>query len=665
MSAQAPALIPYQAVARNGSGQALSNATINARFTIHDGTATGVAVWQEMQTVTTSALGLFTASLGTSVPLTGVNWGSGDKFMQVEIDLGQGFLDLGTQQMLSVPYALYGNAAGNGIAGVSTTGDTLFMANGNYLIVPGISAANDNSGGGGTTTGTTEHTCGAANVHNPNLTYGSMTDQEGNVYKTIVIGTQEWMAENLNTSIYRNGDAISTNLNPSDWWTDTTGAWTYYNNDANYACPFGKLYNWYTGVDSRQLCPTGWHVPSEMEWQTLVNFLDPAAEPWSNVAGAKMKSIGTLQAADGFWNSPNTEATNSSGFSAIPGGSSSAYSLNSQNLSDSCGFWSTTYDQFGFGFPTLLELSNGNSYASIEDYFPPWRFYSVRCLRDTCLSCELVVGCTDFSACNFNSAATQNDGSCVFPGNSCNDNNSLTIGDVWTADCVCEGTTFSTGTTEHTCGAANVHNPNLTYGSMTDQEGNVYKTIVIGTQEWMAENLNTSVYRNGDAIPTNLDNTAWQNTTSGAWAYYNNDPSYACPYGKMYNWYTCVDNRQLCPVGWHVPSYAEWTILESYLGGQSVAGGKMKSTGTIESLTGLWNAPNTGATNSSGFSALPGGYLIWNGSQNNIGGSGYWWSSTEVGSDYAWWSTMDSGDDNLGSDFFNKNDGHSIRCLRD
>ena len=107
VNAQAPALIPYQAIARNAAGEPLASSTLNARFTIHDLTANGASVWQELQTVTTSSLGLFTAQLGSSVSLSGVNWAAGAKFMQAEIDLGQGFVDMGTQQLLSVPYALH------------------------------------------------------------------------------------------------------------------------------------------------------------------------------------------------------------------------------------------------------------------------------------------------------------------------------------------------------------------------------------------------------------------------------------------------------------------------------------------------------------------------------------------------------------------------------
>jgi uncharacterized protein (TIGR02145 family) len=375
--AQAPALIPYQAIARNAAGEPLASSTINARFTIHDDAATGTSVWQELQTVTTSSLGLFTAQLGSSVALSNVNWANGAKFMQVEIDLGNGFIDMGTQQMLSVPYALHSTgsvsalSAGDGISNVSLTGDTLYLNNGGFIIIPGISEANNN--GGGTTTGTTLHTCGAANVHNPDLTYGSMTDQEGNVYKTIVIGTQEWMAENLNTSIYRNGEAIPTNLDDAAWQNTTSGAWAYYNNDASYACPYGKLYNWYACVGARQLCPVGWHVPTDDEWTYLINYFGGEA-----FAGGLMKTTGNLEAATGLWFSPNAEATNISGFSGAPGGYRASIGLYGDFGSD--GYWWSSSERDPFdAWRRNLGSNNGNAQRYVTD---KRTCLSVRCLRD-------------------------------------------------------------------------------------------------------------------------------------------------------------------------------------------------------------------------------------------------------------------------------------------
>jgi uncharacterized protein (TIGR02145 family) len=198
---------------------------------------------------------------------------------------------------------------------------------------------------------------------------------------------------------------------------------------------------------------------------------------------------------------------------------------------------------------------------------------------------------------------------------------------------------------------------------MTDQEGNVYKTIVIGNQEWMAENLNTSIYRNGDPIATNLSNAEWDNTINtqiGAWAFYNNDSLYGCPYGKLYNWYAVADSRHLCPTGWHEPTDGEWTILIEYLGGGAVAGGKMKSTGTQ-----YWFEPNQDATNVSGFSALPGGNRFVNGDFNEFGDFGEYWSSSEGGDFGAWVRTLDYISGIAYQSNGSLQGGLSVRCLRD
>ena len=379
LCSQAPALIPYQAIARNAAGEPLASSTLNARFTIHDGTANGTSVWQELQTVSTSALGLFTAQLGSTVPLTTLNWAGGAKFMQVELDLGSGFIDIGSQQLLSVPYALYaGEGPDEQQLSVSEFGDTLFLENGGFAIIPGISLANN-----GGVSGVSTHTCGAPNIHNPNLTYNTMTDQEGNLYKTIVIGTQEWMAENLETSIYRNGDSIPTNLANSDWQNTINtqiGAWAYYNNDESFACPYGKLYNWYACVDSRQLCPVGWHVPNDIEWSIMIDFLDPLAVGGYelNMAGGQMKTVGSITEGTGLWTSPNVAATNSSGFGGLPGG----YKGVQGNfvLNHNLGYWwSTTGNSPGNAWNRDLEYSNDDVF---RDNFQKQCGFSVRCIKD-------------------------------------------------------------------------------------------------------------------------------------------------------------------------------------------------------------------------------------------------------------------------------------------
>ncbi len=204
----------------------------------------------------------------------------------------------------------------------------------------------------------------------------------------------------------------------------------------------------------------------------------------------------------------------------------------------------------------------------------------------------------------------------------------------------------------------NLFNPNLTYGTMSDNDGNSYKTIVIGSQTWMAENLKTGKYRNGDPIPTNLSNTAWQTATTGAFAIYNNDAASNTTYGKLYNWYAVADPRGLCPTGWHVPTDAELTILQNYLGGINIAGGKLKSTSS------LWT-PNTGATNESGFSGLPGGNRSNNGFYSSLGYYGYWWSSSEFLEADAWSRGLITNNGIFYRTKYYRQNGFSIRCLRD
>lgn len=197
-------------------------------------------------------------------------------------------------------------------------------------------------------------------------------------------------------------------------------------------------------------------------------------------------------------------------------------------------------------------------------------------------------------------------------------------------------------------------------GSVTDVDGNAYSTITIGNQIWMASNLRTTKYNDGTSIPLVTDNTTWGNLLTPGYCWYDNDATtYKGTYGGLYNWYT-VDTGKLCPTDWHVPSSAEWTILTTYLGGESIAGGKLKEAGTIH-----WLSPNEGATNEMGFSSLPGGNRNSDGTFNNIGRLGNWWSSTEILSTGASSRRMNWSIGNALNQNFNKLGGFSIRCLRD
>lgn len=205
---------------------------------------------------------------------------------------------------------------------------------------------------------------------------------------------------------------------------------------------------------------------------------------------------------------------------------------------------------------------------------------------------------------------------------------------------------------------------NFQYGTVSDINGNTYKTIKICNQTWMVENLNVSRYRNGDSIPEVRDSVVWEELITGAWCYYNNDPAIGKIYGKLYNWFAVNDPRGLAPEGWHIPSNDEWTVLVDCLGGRWIAGDKLISTGTIEHGNGLWRSPNWSGTNESGFSAFPSGYrsIRWFlGLYNEC----YWWSATEGIEVGAWGRCISVDRSIIGNGEIKSIDGLSIRCVKD
>ena len=188
------------------------------------------------------------------------------------------------------------------------------------------------------------------------------------------------------------------------------------------------------------------------------------------------------------------------------------------------------------------------------------------------------------------------------------------------------------------------------------------RTVKIGEQEWMVENLNVDKFKNGDAILEAKTGEAWEKAIAQgkpAWCYYGMDSTNEEKYGKLYNWYVVNDPRGLAPKGWHVPSDSEWQTLIDFLGGESVAGGKMKETGNT-----FWNSPNTGATNTSGFTALPGGYRYHDGFYY-LGYYAYFLPSTSYVTNSVWIWVFNY--DNLEACRYhaNKWDGYSVRCVRD
>ena len=409
--AQAPESIPYQAVVRNPDGSVMANAAITMTFKIHDLSTTGNVVYEENHSTTTNAQGLVSLNVGNgsvvSGTFSGINWGAGNKFLHVLMNAGIGVVDLGTQQMMSVPYALHSKEASNGIAGFSNSGDTLFLADGSYLIIPGLSSANN--GTSGDITGCTDNTAcnynssatqsdnsclypnatcddgnasttndiinsscqcqGTSNANSQIVWGGGATDVDGNVYLSVIINGQEWMQKNLAVTKYRNGDPIPTGLSNTVWQSTTQGTYDNYNDDVANSSIYGKLYNIYAVSDSRGLCPTGWHVPTDVEWTVLINFIDPSQNPQANgmqsgMAGGKLKSING-------WTSPNV-ATNDYGFSGMPGGYRNQIPGTYYGLGTETYWWSSTASWCRKVVNNNPDLNRAYTTGG----------YSVRCIKD-------------------------------------------------------------------------------------------------------------------------------------------------------------------------------------------------------------------------------------------------------------------------------------------
>ena len=230
------------------------------------------------------------------------------------------------------------------------------------------------------------HTCGAANIHNPAITYGQVRDIDGNSYKTVVIDDKVWFAENLRVTRFQNGDVIP-NVSDSAAWSVLTGpGMCSYRNDPGFDCPQGKLYNFYAAADLRNPCPAGWRVPSMADLYDLIFHLDPNASPEQpgnrpNSAGGKLKSTGLT-----YWRAPNTNATNLSGFSATPGGGRNDAGRFSLSSNAAASYWLSTPAAPDMRMGFFLELAYPQDYAVRNAYFSKY---------GACIRCVAAPGAVD------------------------------------------------------------------------------------------------------------------------------------------------------------------------------------------------------------------------------------------------------------------------------
>jgi uncharacterized protein (TIGR02145 family) len=209
------------------------------------------------------------------------------------------------------------------------------------------------------------------------------------------------------------------------------------------------------------------------------------------------------------------------------------------------------------------------------------------------------------------------------------------------------------------CSKSSDDNSTPTQITVTDIDGNVYHGVTIGTQVWMVENLKVTKYRNSDLI-ANVTDTSWKSLTTGAYCWYLNDVTNKGTYGALYNWFAVTDSRNIAPTGWHVPTDAEWETLITYLGGSNAAGGSIKEAGTSH-----WNSPNTGATNTSGFTALPGGRRISDAAFEGLHNYADLWSVTEQAATFSWSCELNTSEADAYRYIARKVNGLSVRCIKD
>ena len=528
-------------------------------------------------------------------------------------------------------------------------------------------------------------------------------DYEGKEYTVVEIADKVWMAENLNSTIFTDGQAIKQISSDNTWQQLSTIAYCDYENNANLSEEYGRLYNWYAVNYSGGICPQGWHVATDTEWLELENYLGISTNAinstgWRNDSDAcVLKESGTSH-----WFNDSGESSNTTGFSALPAGIRDLIGV-SRYRTKYAAWWTATESDEQNAWCRALRVDSCDIYR--EDGKKTLGL-SVRCVYDN--NADTVIHQVDLPIIETEEITEVLMYSAVSGGLIINDGGDeiIEMGIVWST-MMNPDVNLNEGMTIETSGAINFTSilsglsPNMTYyvrayatnsagtsyGSLlsfttlesffthgsgiSDIDGNLYHTIIINGREFMSENLRTSRYNNGDPINKATDADAWLLSGSGSYCWMEDDSTAnEVLYGKLYNFMT-IANGNVCPTGWHVPCDDEWVELEMSLGMDEGIlydigwrgdnqGGMLKSTGTE-----YWLSPNAGATNQSGFNALPAGYRGGDGIFQDVGSNTYFWSMQETGySSHAWSRSLSNTETGVLRDTIEFSKGASIRCIK-
>ncbi|MCX6257884.1 MAG: hypothetical protein NTW49_08325 [Bacteroidia bacterium] len=537
------------------------------------------------------------------------------------------------------------------------------------------------------------------------------TDNDGNTYTARLIGRQCWMKENLKTTHYSDGTALVDGTGAGDISNHlSTKYWFVYYDQIINKNIYGLLYNWAAIMNNspqsnsnpsgvQGICPTGWHLPSDQEWQQLEMTLGMTFEEvikWNYRGvseGGKIKESGTSH-----WTWPNNGATNQSGFTALPGGKRYDDANGFTGLSTD-GYWGSCSGSYSSSH--TIRILNSDEVRIARASYDTSGCYSVRCIRNDTIYASLPTVTTDSITSITQTSAT-------IEANVSSDGGEFVV-----SRGICWNTTGSptlsnshmynnyTGLGNFTCnmtGLANntlyyvrtfaANNIGITYGNeinfttlissngvpctglptITDYDGNVYNTVLIGTQCWMRENLKTTHYADGTSLPDGSNAGDLTNNNSAKyWFVYDNNTINKITYGLLYTWTAAMNNapssnnipsgvQGVCPNGWHLPSDAEWIQLRTFLDGDTSAYYKLRESGTSH-----WNSDNSNITNETGFTLLPGGHRVYLGWYEGLEGESRTWTATQNGSSSAWYQIVIFPMQSLSNI---KSDGYSVRCLK-
>jgi uncharacterized protein (TIGR02145 family) len=499
---------------------------------------------------------------------------------------------------------------------------------------------------------------------------------QGKTYSTVQIGSQCWFRENMDVGIM-----IAGTIEQSD--NGTIEKYCFDNLTSNCGT-YGGLYEWneamqyVTDEGTQGICPAGWHVPSDGEWKVLEGTVDsqfPVGDPeWNGVgargydAGGNMKEAGMLH-----WYAPNAGATNSSGFTALPGGYRDYFNGNSLYIHEFGYYWSSSQMDANGAWDRYLSTGTAEAYRMGVG---KQNGFSVRCLKgcwpqptqanagpdqlNLAGTSTTLAGNTPSYGTGLWTIVSGTGGNLVNPASP----SSQFQGEAGTEYTLSWTITTACGSSTDQVVISFEEAEGFLCGDILidDRDGQSYPTVLIDAQCWMAGNLN---------VGTRINSTAggFQQTDNDIIEKYcyNNDPAQCDVYGGLYEWseamqYVTTEGAQgACPAGWHIPSDGEYTTLVDFLGGSSIAGGKMKETGLDH-----WDPPNEGATNESGFTGLPGGHRSReNGNFHFRGRDGNFWSSTVSASNSAWLRRLNAANTVIGRGVYYWDIGYSVRCMKD